>query len=136
MPAIAAEEKPISISNRGVILSGGVLGALIVTVLAFLLAYVEHNQAEIEWKRNIKNLSLSISAHASQSLFSATVLLNALSEELDTRRFDSQASFQAELRSRGVFDSLTRKTNSNPLIDVAAIADGDENESPRTACLV
>ena len=127
MPAIAAEEKPLSISNRGVILSGGVLGAFIVTVLAFLLAYVEHNQAEIEWKRNIKNLSLSISAHASQSLFSATVLLNALSEELDTRRFDSQARFQAELRSRGVFDSLTRKTNSNPLIDVAAIADADGN---------
>ena len=123
MQTTALEEKPISISNRGLILTGGVVFAVFIVLLAFTLAYFEHTQAENEWKKNIKNLSLSISAHANQSFFSSTVLLQSITDEINGNRFADEAGFKASMAERSFHENLQKKINSNPLIDVAIVTD-------------
>eukprot|EP01037_Dinobryon_pediforme_P003208 gene3208-3251_t len=105
------------------ILTGGVVFAVFIVLLAFTLAYFEHTQAENEWKKNIKNLSLSISAHANQSFFSSTVLLQSITDEINGNRFADEAGFKASMAERSFHENLQKKINSNPLIDVAIVTD-------------
>ena len=123
MSTTDSDDKPTSISNRGLILNGGIVLGVLIVVLAFTLAYFEHTQAENEWKKNIKNLSLSISAHANQSFFSSSVLLQSITDEINGSKFSDEAQFKSVMADSSFYDALQKKIKSNPLIEVAMVAD-------------
>jgi signal transduction histidine kinase len=62
-----------------------------------------------------------MSAHADQSLYSGTIALDSLFNELQEKNFKNEASFKQFVKNRAQFVSLQQKISSNPLIDVATV---------------
>ena len=109
------------ISNRRLILSGSITFILLIIAMGVVLSYFEHRNIENEWKKSIKNLTLTMSAHAQQSLYSGTIALDSLFNELQEKNFKNEASFKQYVKKLTQFQSLMQKISSNPLIDVATV---------------
>jgi len=118
----ASEKK---ISNRWLVQLGGVTLGAITVLLTGILNYFEYQTAEKQYSEHLTDLSLSLTAHAQQTLYSANVALEGIYSELVSQRFTNEEDFKAYVTRAQEFSSLNQKINSNPLIDVATVVAKD-----------
>ncbi len=104
---------------------GGVSLGFLMVLLTGVLNYFEHQTAEDQFSEHLTDLSLSITAHAQQSLYSANVALEGIYSELVGQRFANEEDFKKQVVRSEEFSSLNQKINSNPLIDVATVVAKD-----------
>ena len=81
------------ISNRWLVQLGGVTLGAITVLLTGILNYFEYQTAEKQYSEHLTDLSLSLTAHAQQTLYSANVALEGIYSDLVNQRFTNQEDF-------------------------------------------
>ena len=102
-----------------------VIAAIIIGAVLSALAMRERDVED--WRRQMSGMSLVLAEQTSQTVFSAYLVLDAVTEHVRDAGVTDQASFRAKLASREMFEMLRDKTRGLPQIDVASIiaANGD-----------
>jgi signal transduction histidine kinase/ActR/RegA family two-component response regulator len=113
-------------TSRLVLLFG--ILVVIVIVVSAALSLVTLRQREIEdWRRQMGSISLILAEQTSQTLFSAYVVLDSVTEHIQQSNIADETTFRTELSSRETFEMLRGKIAHLPQVDVASIvaANGD-----------
>lgn len=118
------------LGKRQVSRTVGLFGAVVIVALlvSVVVSVVAMRNREIEdWRRQMGTLSLMLSEYTSQTLFSANVVLDAVTERVRASGANDQASFRARMARPEIHAMLRDKIRGLPQIDVASIvaANGD-----------
>lgn len=118
------------LGKRQVSRTVGLFGAVVIVALmvSVVVSVVAMRNREIEdWRRQMGTLSLMLSEYTSQTLFSAYVVLDAVTERVRASGAVDQASFRARMARPEIHAMLRDKIRGLPQIDVASIvaANGD-----------
>jgi signal transduction histidine kinase len=101
-----------------------IFGALlIVAILATALVsalILKKSETEV-WKRQIDNLSLILSEHVSQTMFSAYVVLDSITEQAESMEVQDSATLRRKMGTADIYRMLKDKTQGLPQVDVATI---------------
>ena len=108
----------------------GWFGTVIVIAMlaAVAVAVMAMRDQEIEdWRLQMSNMSLILAEHTSQTIFSAYVVLDSVTERVQQANVTDQASFRARLATPEMFQMLREQIRGLPQVDVASIvaANGD-----------
>ena len=104
------------------------LALIVVIVAGAALAITALRNKEIEdWRRNLKSISGMLADNTSQTMFSAFLVLDAITERVQQAGVIDQAQFRAELASPAVHKMLQEKVRGLPQLEVATLvaANGD-----------
>jgi signal transduction histidine kinase/ActR/RegA family two-component response regulator len=114
------------ITGRLAMALGG-FAMLIVVLTALLGTLALRRDTTAAWRVQLDTLSLILAEHASQTMFSADTVLDALAESIRAAHIKDQAEFRRVMSDPSYFRLMRDKTDSNTFIDVATIvaANGD-----------
>ena len=105
------------------ILGVGAILATIIIATAIISAFSIRENSAQEWTKQLDNLTLTLSAQVSQTLYSANTALDSIAQEVKTAKVEDERQFREFASKESQFVYLVQKTNSNPLINVAAYID-------------
>lgn len=105
------------------ILGVGAILAIIIIATAIISAFSIRENSTQEWTRQLDNLTLTLSAQVSQTLYSANTALDSITQEVKAAKVEDERQFREFASKESQFVYLVQKTNSNPLINVAAYVD-------------
>ncbi|MGV0963613.1 MAG: ATP-binding protein [Polynucleobacter sp.] len=105
------------------ILGVGAILATIIIATAIISAFSIRENSTQEWTKQLDNLTLTLSAQVSQTLYSANTALDSIAQEVKTAKIEDERQFREFASKESQFVYLVQKTNSNPLINVAAYID-------------
>ena len=105
------------------ILGVGAILAIIIIATAIISAFSIRENSTQEWTRQLDNLTLTLSAQVSQTLYSANTALDSITQEVKAAKVEDERQFREFASKESQFVYLVQKTNSNPLINVAAYID-------------
>ncbi|QWE21449.1 ATP-binding protein [Polynucleobacter sp. AP-Kolm-20A-A1] len=105
------------------ILGVGAILAIIIIATAIISAFSMRENSRQEWSRQLDNLTLTLSAQVSQTLYSANTALDSITQEIKAAKVDDERQFKDFASKESQFNYLVQKTQSNPLINVAAYVD-------------
>ena len=109
--------------NRSTIILFVVAFGVLILSIAFFASYFLKLNTESEWKIQAKNLSIVLEEQAAQTLFFASLSVDSIADAIPKKNLASQTLY-SEYVSQGLFTQiLLDKVHTNPLIDVASIAD-------------
>mgnify|MGYP003599783864 CR=1 FL=1 len=91
------------------------LGNAIVATYGLRSSSLAQRQSQIE------NLSLVLSEHASQTLYSANTALDSIVSLVNAARLQTEPQFRAFAARPEQFELLASKTRANPILDVATL---------------
>jgi signal transduction histidine kinase/CheY-like chemotaxis protein/HPt (histidine-containing phosphotransfer) domain-containing protein len=94
---------------------------LVIVFLAFYAAQTLRTQEVEVWRKQMSNSSLLLAEHAYQTMASAYLVLNSISDDVEAEGADSPESFKKLMGSRKIFQILQNKTESLPQVDVASV---------------
>src|SRR6185369_4320433 len=99
--------------------------AIVVVAVASIVA--TRNREIQDWREQMGNMSLILSEHTAQTVFSAYLVLDSLAEHVNQAGISDQAGFRARLATPEMFKVLREKVHGLPQVDVASIiaANGD-----------
>lgn len=101
---------------------GAILAAIIIATAIISAFSIRENSAQ-EWTKQLDNLTLTLSAQVSQTLYSANTALDSIAQEVKAAKVEDERQFREFASKESQFVYLVQKTNSNPLINVAAYVD-------------
>lgn len=101
---------------------GAILAAIIIATAIISAFSIRENSAQ-EWTKQLDNLTLTLSAQVSQTLYSANTALDSIAQEVKAAKVEDERQFREFASKESQFVYLVQKTNSNPLINVAAYID-------------
>lgn len=105
-------------SARLTIAAGIVLSLLIVINAA--VSIITLRQSRINDRANeLETLTLILSEHTSQTIFSANTVLDSIMDMVDLAKVETEAEYRAFASEKAQFDLLVEKTKTNPIIDVS-----------------
>jgi hypothetical protein len=102
-----------------VILGTVLIVAILVTALVSALI-LKKSETEV-WMRQIDNLSLILSEHVSQTMFSAYVVLDSITEQAKSLEVRDAATLRRKMGTAEIYRMLKDKTQGLPQLDVATI---------------
>ena len=105
------------------ILGVGAILAIIIIATAIISAFSIRENSTQEWTKQLDNLTLTLSAQVSQTLYSANTALDSIAQEVKSAKVEDERQFRDFASKESQFVYLVQKTNSNPLINVAAYID-------------
>ncbi|MBU3589310.1 ATP-binding protein [Polynucleobacter sp. 80A-SIGWE] len=105
------------------ILGVGAILAAIIIATAIISAFSIRENSTQEWTKQLDNLTLTLSAQVSQTLYSANTALDSITQEVKAAKVEDERHFREFASKESQFVYLVQKTNSNPLINVAAYID-------------
>jgi signal transduction histidine kinase len=105
------------------ILGVGAILATIIIATAIISAFSIRENSTQEWTKQLDNLTLTLSAQVSQTLYSANTALDSITQEVKAAKVEDERQFREFASKESQFVYLVQKTNSNPLINVAAYID-------------
>lgn len=105
----------------GIVILIAMLAAVAVAVKAM------RDQEIDDWRQQMGNMSLILAEHTSQTILSAYVVLDSVTERVRLAKVTDQASFRARLATPEMFQMLRDQIRGLPQVDVASIiaANGD-----------
>ncbi|MEI7613836.1 MAG: ATP-binding protein [Betaproteobacteria bacterium] len=108
----------------------GLFGALVIAAMiaGVVMSLLAMRDREIEdWRRQMDSMSLILAEHASQTVFSAYLILDSVAERVREARVTDQALFRAKMATLPIYDVLRERARGLPQIDVVSIvaANGD-----------
>lgn len=119
-----AKEKPRT--SRNVRLFGSIV--ILLMIVSAVISVVTLRDREIrEWRRQMSSLSLILTEQTSQTVFSAYLVLDTVTERVRQAGVNDQATFRAKLATPEMHAMLREKIHGLPQVDVATIvaANGD-----------
>ena len=105
-------------SARLTIIAGVALSLLIVINAAVSIYTLRQNTIN-ERASELETLTLILSEHTSQTIFSANTVLDSIMDVVDLAKVETEAEYKAFASEKAQFDLLVEKTKSNPIIDVS-----------------
>ncbi|MFM2054310.1 MAG: hypothetical protein RL456_2347 [Pseudomonadota bacterium] len=117
---------PASATSASVRLFGTLLIAAIVAGALFSIMALRSKEIE-DWRRDLRNMSFLLTEHTSQTLFSAFLVLDAITEHVRQADARDEAEFRARMGTLEVHRLLREKIQGLPQLDVATVvaANGD-----------
>lgn len=103
----------------------GLVLALVVIVSAAISGYILQQISIKDRSEQIANLTVVLSEHASQTMFSGNTALDSLVNAVSFANIQTEKSFQAFAGKKESFLSLKEKTDVNSIIDVATYVGAD-----------
>jgi hypothetical protein len=105
----------------GVVLSVAIVAGALFSILALRSKEIE------DWRRNLRSMAFLLTEHTSQTVFSAFLVLDAITERVREVGARDQADFRARLSTPEMHQLLREKIQGLPQLDVAALvaANGD-----------
>ena len=113
-------------TSRIVALAGSLL--IVAMIVSVVFTVLSMREREIEnWRRQMDSMSLILAEQTSQTIFSAYMVLDAVTEQVREANVTDQASFRARMATPEMFAMLRDKIKGHPQVDVASIvaANGD-----------
>lgn len=105
-------------NTRLVLIAGATLSLLLIANAAVSIYLLRQNTIN-ERTGQLSNLTLILSEHASQTMFSANTMLNSMVDAIDQAKIETTDQYNEFASQKSQFEILTEKTNSNPIMDVA-----------------
>ena len=99
--------------------------AIIFMISAAIAAYILRENSIKDRSEQLSNLSLTLSEHAAQTMFSANTALQSLVDGVSGASIQSEKAYRDFASKKDRFLSLQEKTHSNSIIDVASYIDKD-----------
>ena len=93
--------------------------AIIFMISAAIAAYILRENSIKDRSEQLSNLSLTLSEHAAQTMFSANTALQSLVDGISSANIQSEKAYADFASKKDRFLSLQEKTSSNSIIDVA-----------------
>ena len=112
--------KNIDRNNRLIILVGIAL-SLIFIIAAVISSNLIRKNTRAEWSNQLENLTLVLSEHATQTLFSGITTLNSIYDLVENAKLANENDFSRFARNINQYKILVDKTKGNSIIDVASI---------------
>ena len=97
----------------------GLALAIIFMISAAIAAYILRENSIKDRSEQLSNLSLTLSEHAAQTMFSANTALQSLVDGVSSANIQSEKAYADFASKKDRFLSLQEKTSSNSIIDVA-----------------
>lgn len=107
-----------TISKR-LIVTGGVVLSLLLLINAALSIYFLRQNTIQERSGQLSNLTLMLTDNATQIMFSANTMMDAMLSGVNLENIQTQQAFNAHVSTEEQFAILSDKTKANPIIDVA-----------------
>jgi diguanylate cyclase (GGDEF)-like protein len=93
-----------------------------VTIVCAVLLIWNDRQAQIEnWSRNLSNVSMTLAAHADQTLRAADLVLDSVEDLLAEQHVTQAAEVKTRLGTRKIFDALRERVARIPQVAVVTI---------------
>ena len=109
--------------ENSLILGIGAILATIIIATAIISAFSMRENSTQEWTKQLDNLTLTLSAQVSQTLYSANTALDSITQEVKAANVQDEKQFREFAGKESQYVFLVQKINSNPLINVAAYVD-------------
>ncbi|MEY8879684.1 MAG: hybrid sensor histidine kinase/response regulator, partial [Leptothrix sp. (in: b-proteobacteria)] len=106
--------------SMAVRLFGGILIAAIIAAALFFVSALRSKDIE-DWRRNLKGMSFMLAEHTAQTVFSARLVLDTISERVQAANIRDEADFRTRLASREMHELLREKIQGSPQLDVASL---------------
>ena len=108
----------------------GVCGAMLIAAMiaAVVISLMALRDREIEdWRRQMGSMSLILAEQTAQTVFSAYLILDSVTDRVRDAGITDQASFRAKLATPAMHELLRERIKGLPQVDVASIvaANGD-----------
>lgn len=103
----------------------GFLVALVLIASAIISAYILRQNSIKDRSEQISNLTVVLSEHAAQTMYSANTALDSLTDAVAAANIKTEAEYRAFAEKKAQFLNLEEKTNSNAIIDVATYVGAD-----------
>lgn len=110
-------------AENPLILGIGAVLATIIIATAIISAFSMRENSTQEWTKQLDSLTLTLSAQVSQTLYSANTALDSITQEVKAAKVEDEKQFREFASKESQYIYLVQKTNSNPLINVAAYVD-------------
>lgn len=111
---------PLSVRrNIRIIMASAGLLACILIVNAVISAYLLHQNTIKARMHQLANLTVILSEHTSQTIFSASTALESIEDVVELSKIKTEEDYRRFATQKNQFDLLKEKTKSNSLIDVA-----------------
>ena len=113
--------------NRRLMLVTGLVLTLVIVVNASIFTYVLRRLTISDWSERVASLSLILSEHTGQIIFSANAALESIADVVAPENLQSEQAYRDFATKWDLYLLLWEKTRSNPIVDVAAFIDKDGN---------
>lgn len=112
---------PLLLKNKSARLTviAGVALSLLIVINAAVSIYTLRQNTINERASELETLTLILSEHTSQTIFSANTVLDSIMDVVDLAKVETEAEYKAFASEKAQFDLLVEKTKSNPIIDVS-----------------
>lgn len=105
--------------NIRIIIFSAVLLACILIINAMVSAYLLRENTVKARMSQLSNLTVILSEHTSQTIFSANTALESIEDVLEISNIKTEEDYRRFASNKHQFDLLQEKTKSNSIIDVA-----------------
>ena len=106
-----------------------IIAAILVSVVlvasAIVSSYILKQNSIKDRSEQISNLTVVLSEHAAQTMYSANTALDSLVDAVAAANIKTEAEYRAFAEKKAQFLNLEEKTNSNAIIDVATYVGAD-----------
>ncbi len=118
---------PRSRTSRNVQRFGAILVLAVVAAAAISIATLRERETE-GWRRQLGSMSLVLAEETSQTLFSAYVVLDSVTEQVRQSGANDPRTFRTAMSSRRIHEILQDRIKGLPQVDVASvIAENGDN---------
>ena len=118
---------PRSRTSRNVQCFGAILVLAVVAAAAISIATLRERETE-GWRRQLGSMSLVLAEETSQTLFSAYVVLDSVTEQVRQSGANDPRTFRTAMSSRRIHEILQDRIKGLPQVDVASvIAENGDN---------
>ena len=107
-------------ASRLTVILGGLLIVAILATAAVSALVLRQNEIQV-WQRQLDNLSLILAEHTSQTMFSAYVVLDGITERAEALKVRNAQSLREQMGTAGIHQMLRDKTQGLPQVDVVTI---------------
>ena len=112
-------------SNLRVIKLVTIVLMAVLIINALISIYLLRKNSIQDRSSQLANLTIILSEHAAQTLFSANTALKSIHDAIKLKKIDTEKAYINFASKREQFDLLEQKTNSNSILDVSTFVASD-----------
>jgi hypothetical protein len=107
-------------TSKAVLLLGLVL-VMVIAVGGAIAVWILRAQAIEEWRGQMKNYSLVLASHTTQTLASANLVLDGVSQRIQLAGVTNEATLRAKTKTAEFHQMMRDRAASSPFIDVVTV---------------
>ena len=111
--------------NSRLIIGASIVLAIIFVINAVISGYLLRRNTTEDRADQLATLTLILSEHTSQTIFSANTVLNSIDDIVYAAKIEDEKSYRKFTSNKNQFELLEEKTKSNSIIDVTTFVGND-----------